>query len=121
LRIKTSSSRGGIIENIFLKDIQVGAYKESAVHCNMFYENPGSFMPVIRNIWIENLDVCDGGEYTVWVNAYKESPVTDLRMVNCNINGVNTALHVNHVKNMKLNNVNVNGKRLEVNANGKIK
>ncbi|RVT72001.1 glycoside hydrolase family 28 protein [Flavobacterium sufflavum] len=109
LRVKTSSSRGGIIENIFLKDISVGSYGESAIHFNMFYENPGNFMPVIRNIWIENMNVEKGGEYAVFVDAYAESPVTNLKIVNCNFKGVKKSFKVNHVKNMELQNVTING------------
>lgn len=114
LRIKTSSSRGGIIENIFLKDIQVGAYKEAAIRCNMFYENPGNFIPTIRNIWVENMNVTKGGEYAVLVNAYKESPVKHLRLVNCNISGVKEALKVDHVQSMKFENVKINGQLFQV-------
>lgn len=110
LRVKTSSSRGGVIENVFLKDIAVGTYKESAVHFNMFYEQPGNFMPTIRNVWVENLNVTDGGDYAVWVNAYKESPVQHLKLVNCTINGVKEAYKIDHVKNMTLTNVTINGK-----------
>lgn len=109
LRVKTSSSRGGIIENIFLKDITVGSYGESAIHFNMFYENSGNFMPVIRNIWIENMNVEQGGEYAIFVDAYKESPVTNLKIVNCNFKGVKQSFKVNHVKNMELKNVTING------------
>lgn len=110
LRIKTSSSRGGIIENVFLKDIEVGTFKEAAVHCNMFYENPGNFMPTIRNIWVENLNVKDGGDYGVYVHAYKESPVQNLKLVNCNISGVKTPVQVDHIKSMGFQNVIINNK-----------
>jgi polygalacturonase len=109
LRIKTSSSRGGIIENIFMKDVKVGTYKEAAVKCNMFYEQPGNFMPTIRNVWVENLEVEKGGQYGLLIAAYKESPVQNLRMVNCNIKGVKEAYKVNYVKNLKFENVSVNG------------
>lgn len=119
LRIKTSSSRGGTIENIFLKDIQVGTYKESAVHCNMFYENPGKWIPVIRNIWVENLNVSHGGEYAVWINAYKESPVQNLKLVNCNFNGIKTPMKIDHVTQMSLQNVTVNGKLISGQDKGK--
>lgn len=109
LRVKTSSSRGGTIENIFLKDIKVGSYRESAIHFNMFYENPGNFMPVIRNIWVENLNVEKGGDYAILVDAYKESPVSNLKIVNCIFKGVKEPFKINHVKNMELQNVTING------------
>ena len=77
---------------------------------NMFYEQPGKFMPVIRNIWVENMDVEKGGAFGIFVNAYKESPVLNLKVVNCDIRGVKTPIQVDHVKNFQLNNVMINGK-----------
>jgi polygalacturonase len=109
LRIKTSSSRGGIIENVFLKNIKVGTYKDAAIHCNMFYESPGNFMPTIRNIWIEDLEVKDGGEYGVYVHSYAKSPVQHLKLVNCHINGVKTPMKIDYVKDMELKQVTING------------
>ena len=111
LRIKTSSSRGGIIENIFMKDIRVGKYKESALHFNMFYENPGDHIPAIRNIWVEDMQVTEGGQYAIFVNAYEESPVENLRLVNCTINGVKENANIDHVKKMQFKNVRINGKK----------
>lgn len=110
LRIKTNSSRGGIIENVFLKNIKVGTYKKAAIYCNMFYENPGRFMPVIRNIWVEDLNVSNGGEYGVFLHAYAASPVQHLKLVNCHLNGVKTPLQIDHVKDMHLQQVTINGK-----------
>lgn len=109
LRIKTSSSRGGVIENVFMKDVKVGTYRDAAVTCNMFYEDPGNFMPAIRNIWVENLDVVKGGNYALYVKAYKESPVQNLKMVNCNINGVKTPVQIDNVSKLQFENVKING------------
>ena len=109
LRLKTSSSRGGVIENVFMKDIKVGTYKDAAITCNMFYEQPGNFMPTIRNIWVENMDVEKGGNFGIFVNAYAASPVTDLHVVNCNIRGVKTPIKVDYVKGFVLDNVMING------------
>lgn len=117
LRVKTSSSRGGTIENIFLKDITVGSFGESAIHFNMFYENPGKFMPTIRNIWVENLTVEKGGEYAIWVKAYKESPIENLKVVNCKMNGIKTPLKIDNVKNMQLDNVYINGELFKYDNN----
>lgn len=112
LRIKTSSSRGGVIENVYFKDVKVGTYNEAAVRVNMFYEAPGDYIPVVRNILVENLDVNDGGKYGVLIRAYPESPVQNFRMVNCVINSVDQVAKADHVKNVKLENVTINGKEI---------
>ena len=112
LRIKTSSSRGGVIENVFFKDVKVGTYNEAAVRVNMFYEAPGDYVPVVRNILVENLEVTDGGKYGVLIRACPESPVQNFRMVNCVINSVDQVAKVDHVKNVMLENVTINGKNI---------
>ncbi|MEI6949080.1 glycoside hydrolase family 28 protein [Paraflavisolibacter sp. H34] len=114
LRLKTSSSRGGIIENVFMKDVQAGAYRDAAITCNMFYEAPGNFIPTIRNVWVENLDVSQGGKYALHVRAYKESPVQYLRLVNCNIRGVKEPLQVDQVRNLEFRNLKINGQAMAV-------
>ncbi len=108
LRIKTSSKRGGVIEDVYMKNIQVGTYKEAAIRCNMFYEEPGNFMPAIRNIVVENLNVKDGGAYGIMINAYEESPVENIRIINSTINGVEKPFSIDHVKHLELVNVTIN-------------
>ncbi|WP_443939356.1 glycoside hydrolase family 28 protein [Pedobacter sp. MW01-1-1] len=110
MRIKTSSSRGGTIENIFMKDIEIGTFKEAALHCTMFYEKPGNFIPKVRNIWIENVTAEQGGDCAVFVRAYKESPVQNLKLVNWNIKGVKKSFDIDNVKDMQLQKVIINDK-----------
>ncbi len=110
LRLKTSSSRGGIIENIFMKDIKVGTYKNAAVSMDMFYEQPGNFMPTIRNVWVENLDIEKGGEFGIYIRAYQQSPVDNFRMINSTIRDVKTPVQIDYIKNSQLSNVIINGK-----------
>ena len=112
LRIKTSSSRGGTIENVFFYNTEVGQYKEAAVRFNMFYEKPGKHIPTIRNIWVENLEVKGGGKYAVLSSAYESSPVTNFTMINCKIDGVQQPYKVDHLKQVTLKNVVINGKSI---------
>ena len=114
LRLKTSSSRGGIIENVFMKDTKVGTYKEAAVKFNMFYEKPGNHIPTIRNIWVENLEVERGGEYGLLSAAYKSSPVQNVRMINVNIKGVKVPMKVDYIENLQFENVRINGELIQV-------
>jgi polygalacturonase len=112
LRLKTSSSRGGTIENVFFYNTKVGQYKDAAVRFNMFYEKPGNHVPIIRNIWVENMTVTGGGRYGVLSAAYESSPVTNFTMVNCTINGVKELYKVDYMKNVHLKNVVMNGKEV---------
>ena len=75
----------------------------------MFYEDPGNFMPTIRNIHVENLTVEDGGKYAVLVKAYEESPVENLTLKNCTINGVEEPVSMDNYKDVVFENVVING------------
>lgn len=113
LRIKTSSSRGGTIENVFCYNTKVGTYKEAAVRFNMFYEKPGNHIPTIRNIWVENMKVTKGGKYGVLSRAYPSSPVRHFTMINCQIDGVEQAYQVDHLQDVRLENVKINGQEIK--------
>jgi polygalacturonase len=107
LRIKTSSLRGGVIEDIYMRNVEVGTYKEAAVLVDMFYENPGEFMPTVRNITVENLQVKKGGKFGVLINAYEESPVENLKIINSNIEGVQVPVQANHTVGLLFENVKI--------------
>ncbi|MBQ9477496.1 MAG: glycoside hydrolase family 28 protein [Bacteroidales bacterium] len=59
LRIKTSTARGGVIENIFFKDVEVGTCGGAIASVNLRYEPnevaERGFIPTVRNILIENV------------------------------------------------------------------
>lgn len=110
LRIKTSSLRGGVIENVYMRNVEVGTYKEAAVLVDMFYEKPGDFMPTVRNITVENLQVKEGGKFGVLINAYEESPAENLKIINSTIEGVDVPVQANYTKGMSFENVRINGK-----------
>lgn len=114
LRLKTSSLRGGVIENVYMRNVEVGTYKEAAILCDMFYEKPGDFLPTIRNIVVENLNIKQGGKFGVLINAYEKSPVENLKVINSTINGVKIPVQANHTKNMVFENVKINGETVDL-------
>lgn len=59
LRLKSNAMRGGVLENIFMRNIRVGLVKDSVLQIDFLYEEGanGSFDPVARNVVMENIDV----------------------------------------------------------------
>ena len=92
LRIKTNSCRGGIIENIFVKDIKVGQCGESVLKINLDYEHNeiccrGNY-PTVRNVLMENV-TCEKSKYGVLIIGLDEDTyVYDIDVRNCRFNGV---------------------------------
>ncbi|MCR5680760.1 MAG: glycoside hydrolase family 88 protein [Prevotella sp.] len=92
LRIKTNSCRGGIIENIFMKDVKVGQCGESVLKINLDYEHNeiccrGNY-PTVRNVLMENV-TCQKSKYGVQIIGLDEDTyVYDIDVRNCRFNGV---------------------------------
>ena len=92
VRIKTNTCRGGVIENINARNIQVGVCKESVLKINLDYEHNEvccrGFIPTVRNVNIENI-TCEKSKYGVQIIALEDAcQVYDINVKNCRFNGV---------------------------------
>ncbi|MBP1222596.1 glycoside hydrolase family 28 protein [Flavobacterium sp. 1355] len=117
IRIKTNSKRGGIIEDVFVRNLEVGTVKECVLKLNMFYNvygsQTGNFIPTIRNINLENVTVKNGGKYSVWAEGYKESPIENITLKNVKIEKVDSLYLLKNVKNINFINTYINEKKVE--------
>jgi polygalacturonase len=117
IRIKTNSKRGGIIEDVFVRNLEVGTVKECVLKLNMFYNvygsQTGNFIPTIRNINLENVTVKNGGKYSIWAEGYKESPVENITLKNVKIDKVDSLYLLKNVKNINFINTYINDKKVE--------
>ena len=112
LRIKTSSMRGGVVENVYLRNIEVGQVAEQVIRVNMFYEDEGPHMPTVRNIEVRDMTVENGGEVGVLLEGYEESPVQNLRLINVKINNVKVPYKFSNVKQIEFEDVIINGNQI---------
>jgi polygalacturonase len=108
LRIKTNSMRGGIIENIYLRNIIVGEVTDAVFRINYFYGEGdiGSFLPIVRNVEIRNL-ICEKSTYALRLEGYARSPITDIRLINCRIDNISRDNILSNIQNLVLNRVNI--------------
>jgi polygalacturonase len=111
LRLKTNSVRGGVIENIYLRNTTVGQVKESILHIFYFYGegDVGKFTPKVRNINMENV-TSKKSKYALFLKGYERSPITDVRLKNCTFDNVESPDIIDNVRNLVLKNVKINGK-----------
>ena len=116
IRIKTNSIRGGVIENLYVRDLTVGQVKEATIRINYFYEegDKGKFTPVVRNIFIKNMK-CDRTPVAIWIQAYKRSPVVNFSLENCSFNDVAKPNIIENVKDIHLKDVTINNKPMVLN------
>ena len=114
LRIKTNSCRGGIIENINMRNIKVGVCKESVLKINLDYEPKevccrGNF-PTVRNIYMEN-GTSEQSKYGVQIIGLEEDTyVYNVTVKNCHFNGVKDGNFLSgKTRNITFDNLFVNG------------
>lgn len=110
IRIKTNSIRGGVIENIFVRNINVGRVRQAILHIDFDYEegDAGEFTPLVRNIHLDNI-TSQSSDRAIFINAYERAPVTGVYITDCTFNGVEKDNLINYVEDLILENVTLNG------------
>ncbi len=117
IRIKSNSRRGGLIENVFVRNIKVGEVKESVLGIDLHYgvhgNQTGNYMPQVQNIFIENSTVKNGGLYGILAKGHKGYPIKNIRFQDVTIEQVETDYLIENVEGVKLINTYINGHLME--------
>lgn len=117
IRIKSNSRRGGLVENVFVRNIKVGEVKESVLGIDLHYgvhgNQTGTFMPQVQNIFIENTTVKNGGLYGILAKGHKGFPIKNIRFQDVIIEKVETDYLIENVEGVKLVNTYINGHLME--------
>lgn len=116
IRIKTNSLRGGIIENIFVRNIKVGEVSESILHIFCLYdrkEGTGNFYPIVRNVYLDNV-TAEKARYGLYIfgneNQYN---IYSVYITNSVFNNVKEKFIVKDAKQVYLKNVKINDEIIE--------
>ena len=114
LRIKTNSCRGGIIENINMRNVKVGVCKESVLKINLDYEPKEiccrGYYPTVRNVYMENV-TSESSQYGVQIIGLDEDTyVYDITVKDCKFNGVKDGNFMSgKTRNINFENLFING------------
>ena len=125
LRFKSTRGRGGIVENIYIKNISMTDIKTDAITFNMYYggksvaemladgDNPDNVTkmpvteetPIFRNIDIKNI-ICNGAGRAMEFNGLPEMPIDGISLKDITILAKKDAVFTN-CQNIKKKNVNI--------------
>ena len=118
LRIKTNSCRGGVIENINMRNVTVGQCGEAVLKINTDYEPKEvccrGFYPTVRNVTMENV-TCKKSKYGVMIVGYEDPKlaytVNNITVRNCQFDGViSKPIHqIGLAQDVKYENLVING------------
>ncbi|WP_405381034.1 glycoside hydrolase family 28 protein [Maribacter sp. LLG6340-A2] len=116
IRIKTNTKRGGTVGNVYVRNLKVGQVKEAVLKINLFYgiygTQEGDFMPEVRNINLENVQVENGGQFGILAKGYAQLPIENITFKDVNIKRVDSLYALENVKNLNFINTYINGKKM---------
>ena len=121
IRIKTNSVRGGLIEGIHIRNVEIGQVAESVFKVNFLYEEGDGhgFTPIVRNITFENVNSRQS-RFPLYIIGYEHSPVSNVTFTNCRFLGVEEPSVIQHVEGLVLNRVII-GKEKPMDEWGRMK
>jgi polygalacturonase len=114
LRVKNNAMRGGMLENLHFRNIQVGQVAHAVITIDFNYEEgaKGAFTPVVRDYTVEGLRSTKS-KHALDVQGLANAPIVNLKLTNCTFNNVAEGNVVKNVKDATLENVKINGKSVD--------
>jgi polygalacturonase len=108
LRFKDNARRGGVIENVFMRNVEIGRVAEAILTVDFLYETGanGPYKPVVRNVELSHVRSASSPR-VMWVMAFPGSVVDDVRFVDCTFRGVETAEVMQNAGSVTFRNVNI--------------
>ena len=83
LRLKSNAVRGGVLQNIFMRNVKVGQVSDSVLQIDFLYEEGtnGIYKPVARNVGMENITVAHTPR-VLNVRGFPGAEISNVRIYN---------------------------------------
>ena len=119
IRIKTNNCRGGVIENVYVRNVNVGQCREAVLKINLVYE-PGEdcrrdFPPFVKNINLDNVK-CKQSRYGVYIAGFEDKAnISNINLINCEWTGVSEDNKIDSlIEGLTFDNTTINGELVEL-------
>ena len=100
IRLKSNSKRGGYLENLFVRNIEVGEVSDAVVRINLkYWGESGEFPPMVSNVYLENV-TAKKCKYPLYLVGLSESPIKNIQLKDCTFNNANMPSVIEHVESM---------------------
>ena len=112
LRLKNNAMRGGTLEHIYMRDVQVGQLADAVLQVDFLYEEGanGNFPPVVRDVELLRV-TSKKSNYGLYLRGYEKGTIDDVRIIDCTFDGVAKPDVVEHVTRLVRRDVSVNGQK----------
>jgi polygalacturonase len=114
LRLKTNAARGGVIEHVYMRDIEVGQVAGAAVDIDFYYEEgpKGDHLPTVRDILVQRMH-CKKSRYAVLARGFPNAPIRNLRLEDCIFDTVAEPNRLENVDGFSMTRVRINGQEVK--------
>jgi unsaturated rhamnogalacturonyl hydrolase len=108
LRFKNNATRGGILENVFMRDVKIGRVGEAVLTVDLLYEEgaEGGFKPIVRNVQLENI-TSSGSPRVFFIRGFPGAVIENIRISRSSFNNVTETDVVQHAGTLTLDQVNI--------------
>jgi unsaturated rhamnogalacturonyl hydrolase len=108
LRFKNNAVRGGVLENVFMRNVRIGRVAEAVLTIDLLYEEgaKGDFKPIVRNVQMDNI-TSSHSPRVMFIRGFEGAVVEDIRISDSTFNGVTHTEVVQHAGTITLRNVTI--------------
>jgi unsaturated rhamnogalacturonyl hydrolase len=108
LRFKNNAERGGILENVFMRNVKIGRVGEAVLTIDLLYEEgaKGAFKPIVRNVQLDHI-TSSASPRVLYVRGFEGAVVDNIRISNSTFSGVTDTDVVSHTGTITLRNVTI--------------
>ena len=108
LRFKDNAMRGGVIEHVYMRDIEAGQVAGPAIEIDFQYEEGpnGPFTLVVRDVDVQNV-TCKVAAQGLSLRGYKNAPIRDIRIRHLRVEKVSKPNVVENVEGLVTEDVKI--------------
>lgn len=108
LRLKSNARRGGIIENVFMRNVEIGKVSEALLTVDFLYEEGpnGQFPPTARNIFIDNI-ISNSSPRLFFITGFKGATIDNIKVTNSKFLNVTATEVMEYAGKVELDNVEI--------------
>jgi unsaturated rhamnogalacturonyl hydrolase len=108
LRFKSNARRGGVIENIFMRNVAIGRVAEAIITVDFLYEEGpnGAHRPVLRNLQVENV-TSQSSPRVFYIAGFPGVTIDDIVLSRCRFAGVENTEFIQHAGRIRLDDVTI--------------
>lgn len=108
LRFKSNARRGGVLENMFMRNVTVGRVAEAIITIDFMYEEGprGAHSPVLRNVQLENITGTSSPR-VLYITGFPGVTIDGIRLANCRFEGIEAAEFVQYAGRIEFDHVTI--------------